>query len=37
VSDFANLKKQALINDKAKPADHDPEFSRWIRDGVVGF
>jgi Domain of unknown function (DUF4105) len=34
---FADLKKQALINDKAKAADHDPDFSRRIRDGTVGF
>jgi hypothetical protein len=34
---FADLKKQALINEKAKAADHDPDFSRRIRDGVVGF
>jgi hypothetical protein len=34
---FADLKKQALINDKAKAADHDPHFSRRIRDGLVGF
>ena len=34
---FAALKKRALINEKAKAADHDPEFSRRIRNGVVGF
>lgn len=38
---FADLKKQALINEKAKTADqtadHDPYFSRRIRDGVIGF
>jgi hypothetical protein len=34
---FADLKKQALINEKAKAADHNPDFSRRIRDGVIGF
>jgi hypothetical protein len=34
---FADLKKQALINEKAKAANHDPDFSRRIRDGVIGF
>jgi Domain of unknown function (DUF4105) len=34
---FADLKKQALINDKAKAADQDPDFSRCIRAGAVGF
>jgi hypothetical protein len=34
---FADLKHQALINEKAKMADHDPYFSRRIRDGVIGF
>jgi hypothetical protein len=34
---FADLKQQALINEKAKTADHDPYFSRRIRDGVIGF
>ena len=34
---FADLKKQALINSKAQAADHDPDFSRRIREGVVGF
>jgi hypothetical protein len=34
---FADLKKQALINQKAKAADRDPEFSQRIREGVIGF
>jgi hypothetical protein len=34
---FADLKKQALINEKAKAADRDPEFSHRIREGVIGF
>jgi hypothetical protein len=34
---FADLKRQALINDKAKAADDDPEFSRRIRESRVGF
>lgn len=34
---FADLKKQALINEKAKAADRDADFSRRIRDGVIGF
>jgi uncharacterized protein DUF4105 len=34
---FADLKKQALINKKAKAADQDPDFSYRIREGVIGF
>jgi Domain of unknown function (DUF4105) len=34
---FADLKKQALINERAKAADQDPEFSRDIRKSLVGF
>jgi hypothetical protein len=34
---FADLKRQALINEKAKEADQDPEFSRRIRESLVGF
>jgi hypothetical protein len=34
---FADLKKQALVNEKAKAANDDPDFSRRIRDGVIGF
>lgn len=34
---FTDLKKQALINEKSKAADHDSDFSRRIRDGLVGF
>jgi Domain of unknown function (DUF4105) len=34
---FADLRRQALINEKAKAADHDPEFSRRIRESLVGF
>jgi hypothetical protein len=32
-----DLKKQALINDKAKAADRDPQFSQRIRAGVIVF
>jgi hypothetical protein len=34
---FADLKKQALINEKAKAADRDPQFSQRIRTGLIGF
>jgi len=34
---FADLKKQALVNQKANAADQDPEFSRRIRESLVGF
>ena len=34
---FADLKGQALINEKARAADQDPEFSRRIRESRVGF
>jgi hypothetical protein len=34
---FADLKKQALINEKAKATDRDPQFSQRIRAGVIGF
>jgi Domain of unknown function (DUF4105) len=34
---FADLRRQALINEKAKAADQDPEFSRRIRESRVGF
>jgi len=34
---FADLKKQALINEKAKAANRDPRFSEHIRAGVIGF
>ena len=34
---FAELRKQALINEKAKVADQDPAFSRRIRESLVGF
>lgn len=34
---FADLKGQALINEKAQAADQDPEFSRRIRESRVGF
>jgi hypothetical protein len=34
---FADLKKQALINEKAKASDHDPQFSQRIRTGLIGF
>ena len=31
---FAQLKSMSLINDKAHAADHDPDFSRRIREGL---
>ena len=34
---FADLKHQALINSAAKSANDDPDFSRRIREGRVGF
>jgi hypothetical protein len=34
---FADLRKQALVNEKAQAANDDPNFSRRIRDGVIGF
>jgi Domain of unknown function (DUF4105) len=34
---FADLRRQALINEKAKAADQDPDFSRRIRESLVGF
>jgi hypothetical protein len=34
---FADLRRKALINEKAKSADQDPEFSRRIRESRVGF
>ena len=34
---FVDLRNQALINEKAKAADQDPDFSRRIREGVAGF
>jgi Domain of unknown function (DUF4105) len=34
---FADLRKQALINEKAKAADQEPDFSRRIRESLVGF
>jgi Domain of unknown function (DUF4105) len=34
---FADLRKQALINEKAKAADQDPEFSKRIRESLAGF
>jgi Domain of unknown function (DUF4105) len=35
--DFADLKKQAFINEKARAADHDSQFSQRVRAGVIGF
>ena len=35
--DFAQLKKQALINPVAQAADEAPDFSRRIREGRAGF
>jgi hypothetical protein len=34
---FPDLKKQALVNQKANAADQDPEFSRRIRESLIGF
>jgi Domain of unknown function (DUF4105) len=34
---FADLRRQALINEKAKAADQDPDFSRRIRQSLAGF
>jgi hypothetical protein len=34
---FADLKERAHINAAARAADHDPEFSRLIREGRPGF
>lgn len=33
----AELKQRSFINDKAKAADQDPEFSARIREGLPGF
>jgi hypothetical protein len=33
---FPELKKQSLINEKAKGVDKSPEFSRLIRVGLPG-
>jgi hypothetical protein len=33
---FPELKRRSLINDKAKAADQDPDFSRRIREGLPG-
>jgi hypothetical protein len=34
---FAQLQKRSLINSRAQEADHDPDFSRRIREGLPGF
>jgi hypothetical protein len=34
---FAELKQRSHINERARAADQDPEFSRLIREGVPGF
>jgi len=34
---FAELKARSLINDRAKAADQDPQFSARIREGLPGF
>lgn len=34
---FAELKQRSLINERARAADKDPDFSRLIRQGVPGF
>jgi hypothetical protein len=33
----AELKQRSLINDKAKAAGQDPDFSARIREGLPGF
>ena len=33
---FAELKRLSRINDRARAADRDPDFSRRIRDGLPG-
>ena len=34
---FEELKRRSLVNDAAKAADQDPDFSRRIRRGLPGF
>ena len=34
---FAELKQRSHINERARAADQDPDFSRHIREGVPGF
>jgi hypothetical protein len=31
---FAELRARSLINDQAHAADHDPDFSERIREGL---
>jgi hypothetical protein len=31
---FAELKPRSLINERARAADQDPDFSRLIREGL---
>ena len=31
---FAELKQRSLINERARAADKDPDFSRLIREGL---
>ena len=31
---FAELKQRSLINERARAADQDPNFSRVIREGL---
>jgi hypothetical protein len=31
---FAELKQRSLINERARAADKDPDFSRSIREGL---
>ena len=33
---FETLKRQSIINSKARAADKDPDFSRLIREGLPG-
>jgi hypothetical protein len=31
---FTELKQRSLIDERARAADHDPDFSRIIREGL---
>jgi hypothetical protein len=34
---FAELKQRNRINERARVADKDPDFSRLVREGIPGF
>jgi hypothetical protein len=34
---FAELKQRSQINERARAANQDPDFSRRIREGLLGF